>query len=81
MGDVTFQLNGRPASAEAGSSVAAAVLANGVRAFRRSVTGEPRGPVCAMGICYECRLSIDGRAHQKSCQITLAAGMVVQTDE
>jgi sarcosine oxidase subunit alpha len=78
--DVSFILNGKPARAAAGSSVAVATLANGVTAFRRSVTGEPRGPLCGMGICFECRLKIDGRSHQKSCQIPLAAGMVVSTD-
>jgi hypothetical protein len=34
-----------------------------------------------MGICFECRLTIDGVLHQKSCQITLVSGLVVQTDE
>jgi hypothetical protein len=52
-----------------------------VTEFRRSATGQPRGPLCGMGICYECRLTIDGRPHQKSCQVVLAAGMVVQCDE
>ena len=75
-----FTLNGRPATGPAGGSVAVAVLANGVTAFRRSVTGEPRAPLCGMGVCYECRLTIDGRPHQKSCQVPLAAGMVVVTD-
>jgi len=79
--DIAFTLNGRPAAAAAGCSVAVAVLVNGVTEFRRSVTGQPRGPVCGMGICYECRVTIDGRPHQKSCQVPLAPGMVVQCDE
>jgi hypothetical protein len=79
--DIGFTLNGRPATAAAGCSVAVAALANGVTEFRRSATGQPRGPLCGMGICYECRLTIDGRPHQKSCQVVLAAGMVVQCDE
>ena len=33
-----------------------------------------------MGICYECRVTIDGRAHAKSCQIPCAEGMEVRTD-
>jgi len=78
--EVTFTLNGRPAVAAAGASVAVAALANGVKTFRRSVTGEPRAPLCGMGICYECRLKVDGRSHQKSCQITVLPGMVVQID-
>ena len=35
--------------------------------LRRSVTGEPRGVLCAMGICYECRLAVDGVAHRRAC--------------
>ena len=78
--DVAFTLNGRPAAAIAGSSVAVALIANGVTQFRRSVSGESRAPLCGMGICYECRLTIDGRPHQKSCQIIVASGMAVETD-
>lgn len=78
---ISFSLNGLPVEAVAGSSVAAAVLSNGVRTFRRSVDGQPRGALCGMGICYECRLTIDGRPHEKSCQVVLVAGMAVRTDE
>ena len=78
---VDFLLNGKPAAAEAGVSVAVAVLSSGVTAFRRSVAGESRAPLCGMGICFECRLTIDGRPHRTSCQTVLAAGMAVTTDE
>ncbi len=42
----------------------------GTRAFvtlRRSATGEPRGPLCGMGTCFECRVTIDGVPHRRSC--------------
>ncbi len=78
---VAFTLNGQPVTAAAGSSVAAAVMANGVTAFRKSVSGEDRAPLCGMGICFECRLTIDGQPQQKSCQIVLTEGMAVKTDE
>jgi sarcosine oxidase subunit alpha len=78
---ITFTLNGQPARAQSGCSVAVAVLSNGVTTFRRSVTGESRAPLCGMGICYECRLTIDGQPHQKACQVVVTPGMVVQTDD
>jgi sarcosine oxidase subunit alpha len=78
---ISFTLNGKSVQAAEGISVAAAVLNQNVTAFRRSVTGQPRGPLCGMGICFECRLSIDGQAHQKSCQVPLVREMVVVTDE
>jgi hypothetical protein len=62
-----------------GTTVAAAVLIAGVAGFRRSVTGEPRGPLCGMGICYECRVTINGDAHARSCQIVCKPGMQVVT--
>ncbi len=68
-------------AADSGSSVAAAVLANGITHFRRSVAHEPRAPLCGMGICFECRLTINDEPNQKSCQIVLTEGMSVKTDE
>ncbi len=46
--------------------------------YRRSVSGEPRGPLCGMGICFECRVTIDGREHCRSCQVPAAEGMEVR---
>lgn len=78
---IRFTLNGKPAEACAHSTVAAALLSLGVTSFRRSMTGDSRAPLCGMGICFECRVTINGRPHQKSCQIPLASGMEVSTDE
>jgi sarcosine oxidase subunit alpha len=61
--------------------VAAAVLQAGITSFRRSVSGEPRGPLCGMGICFECRVRIEGAAHVRSCQTLCENGMDVRTDE
>jgi hypothetical protein len=60
--------------------VSAAVALAGESAFRVSVSGEARGPLCGMGICFECRVTIDGRAHQRACQILCQPGMQVWTD-
>jgi hypothetical protein len=59
MPDVSITVNGVEVSVKQGTTVAAAVLIAGETAFRRSVSGEPRGPLCGMGICYECRVSIN----------------------
>lgn len=78
---VRMEIDGRDVSVPAGTTVAAAVLRAGVDGFRRSVTGEPRGPLCAMGICFECRVTIDGVGHARSCQIVCREGMSVRTDD
>jgi len=64
----------------AGTSVAAAILNSGRAKARRSVIGEARGPLCGMGICYECRASVDGVVHVRSCMVPCADGMVIETD-
>jgi len=82
MGDaIEIFVDGRRHSVRPGVSVAAALLETGVRAFRVSVTGEPRAPVCGMGICHECRVTIDGVAHRRSCMVQVAGGMHVTTGE
>ena len=78
-GRVTLTIDGRPVSVPAGASVAAAVAAAGVTAIRHSVTGAARAPLCGMGICHECRVTIDGEPHRLACQTACAEGMRVET--
>jgi D-hydroxyproline dehydrogenase subunit gamma len=76
---VTLSVNGKPITVAAGAMVSTAVALAGAL-FRRSVTGEPRAPLCGMGICFECRVTLDGREHCRSCQVECAEGMEVRTD-
>ncbi len=78
---VQIRVNGQPVSVPAGSVVAAAVAQAGLMRFRRSVLGQPRGPLCGMGICLECRVTINGQPHCRSCQTLCAEGMEVRTDD
>lgn len=76
---VTVIVDGRAVRVDEGTTVAAALLNAGVTAFRHSVTGEARAPLCGMGICFECRVTIDGVEHCRSCQTLCADGMRVTT--
>lgn len=78
--EFTITIDGRQTRVANGTTVAAAVLNAGIFGFRRSVSGESRAPLCGMGICFECRLTIDGSTHAKSCQILCREGMRVETD-
>lgn len=78
---IILKINGEDVSVTPGTTVAAAIMMIGTVRFRRSVTGEPRGPLCGMGICYECRVTIDGHPHTKSCQLPCRDGMDVKSDE
>ncbi|MBN3811990.1 2Fe-2S iron-sulfur cluster-binding protein [Paraburkholderia sp. Ac-20347] len=79
---VVLDVDGRSVRVAAGSSVVAAIAhaaSDGVVATRRSVTGALRGPLCGMGVCQECRVTIDGVAHRLACQTVCAEGMNVVT--
>jgi sarcosine oxidase subunit alpha len=75
----TFRVDGREITALAGTTVAAALLNAGHVRFRTGVGGAPRGPLCAMGTCFECRVTIDGLPHRRSCLEPCREGMEVTT--
>jgi predicted molibdopterin-dependent oxidoreductase YjgC len=78
-GRVTIVVDGVDIRAEAGSMLASAMLAAGVTAFRKSVSGEPRAPLCGMGVCQECRVRVNGMAHTRACMVPCEQGMEVTT--
>ena len=72
-------VDGERVSTVSGITVAAMLLNVGKNAFRASISGESRGPVCGMGVCYECRVAINGNAHQRACMRVVAEGMRIET--
>lgn len=78
-GTVRFIFEGRPVEARAGDSVAAALLAAGVLAFRETpVSGAPRGPWCMMGVCFDCLVTVDGVGGRQACMTPAREGMRVE---
>lgn len=77
---VKVSVNGLWIEVVPGTTVAAAMMTVGAPS-RRSVGGQVRGPLCGMGICYECRAEVDGKRHIRSCQVVCEPGMQVKTDE
>lgn len=75
---IQIKINGAPVAVESGSTVAA-VLAMHHIACRTSITGQPRGPLCAMGICFECRATVNGIDHRRTCQVLCEPGMDIVT--
>jgi sarcosine oxidase subunit alpha len=74
---ISLRINNKTVSVAEGSTVATAIFVSHAESFRRSVSSEPRFPFCGMGICFECRVTINGVKHQKSCQILAEEGMVI----
>jgi D-hydroxyproline dehydrogenase subunit gamma len=77
----SMRVNGSAVEVVPGMTVAVALMAAGRSAVRKSVNGLPRGPLCGMGICFECRVTVDGEAHVKGCQALCRPGMEVEVDE
>ncbi len=78
--EIHLRIDGREVSVPPGTVVAAAVARLGQARFRRAVKGDARGPLCGMGICMECRVTINGEPHARSCQIECSRDMEVRTD-
>ena len=80
---VSFEIlvDGVAIEAREGTTVAAALWNAGRPILRRSVGGEPRGVLCAMGICFECRVTVDGAAHRRACLERCRPGMKVATGD
>ena len=77
---VEILANGKPLQVAPGVTVAAALMNAGIAGFRTSVSGEQRGPLCGMGICQECRVTINDRLQLRSCLVLVEAGMRIETD-
>jgi len=77
---VRLTFDGRPVEAFDGESVAAALLAGGVRATRLTRRGgRPRGLFCAIGACHDCLVRVDGSGPVRACLTPVRDGMTVTT--
>ncbi len=79
MPEISVRINGETITVPDGTLVAAAILRAG-QVCRRSVTNEPRGPLCGMGICFECRATVNGVPYVRTCQRPCEPGMEIKTD-
>jgi D-hydroxyproline dehydrogenase subunit gamma len=77
---VRVSIDGRTLEVPEGSTVAAALAASlGIAGTRTSVTGMSRTALCGMGVCQECRVTIDGCAHILACQTLCRDGQIIET--
>ena len=79
---VEIYINGKAFTAYEGDTVLAALVASGHKSLRHSrKIGEPRGPLCGMGVCYECLVTINQRPNQRACMTEVEDGMEILTGE
>lgn len=76
---VTLQVQGQAVTARAGDTLAMALLNAGVVAFRHTpVSGQPRAPLCLMGVCFDCLVEVDGQQNVQACMVEVREGMQVR---
>lgn len=78
---VEILVDGEPVHVRAGATLAAALLAAGHWRFRQSVRGDARGPLCGMGVCFECGVTVNGVMHRRACLEPVTPGMEVRTGD
>lgn len=77
---LTFTCDGRQVKARPGEMIAAALIANGITAFRKTNRFHtPRGIFCGIGQCNDCVMIVDGVPNVRTCVTPVREGMVVRT--
>jgi len=78
---ITIQINGKETEVCEGDTVLAALVASGYKSLKKSrKLNEDRGPVCGMGVCYECQVIINGVPNQRACMAEVEEYMTVLTN-
>ncbi|WP_432074645.1 (2Fe-2S)-binding protein [Streptomyces wuyuanensis] len=78
--EITF--DGRPVPALPGQSIAAALWAAGILAWRTTRDGgAPRGAFCGIGACYDCLATVNGRPNRRACLVPARPGDVITTQK
>ncbi|MDG1859669.1 MAG: (2Fe-2S)-binding protein [Emcibacteraceae bacterium] len=78
--EITFYFEGEKFSGFEGESISAALLRAGILNLRTSPSGKARGMFCAMGVCQECVVEVDGKKLE-SCRTLLSEGLNVMRAE
>lgn len=75
---VELRIDGKPVQGRAGETIGSLLAAIGRRCVRRSPhRHDPRGVYCAMGVCHECLVTVNGRPNVRACVTAIEAGQEI----
>ena len=70
---ISFRYDGAALTAPAGSTIAAALIGNGILAWRTTRRrGEPRGLFCGIGYCQDCLVDVNASTAVRACQVPVS---------
>lgn len=76
---VTIIFEGEEIEAYEGEPIAAALLAAGIKVFRKTKKRkDPRGPFCGIGLCTDCIMKVNGEPNVRTCITPVEDGMVIE---
>ena len=79
---VTVTVNSQSVTAPEGQTVwATMALAGQLTTRKAALSGEGRSAFCAMGVCFECLIQINGMPNQQACLRQVSDGMHIRTQD
>ena len=76
---IRFYFEGKPLHGFEGDTIAAALVANGIKVFRHTDRlHRPRGFFCAVGKCSSCLMVVDGQPNTMVCMEPLRPNVRVE---
>ena len=75
--DITIFINEKPTKAMSGETAAAVLLRENIHAVHTAPNGEPRGPYCMMGVCFDCMIILENGQSEQACQIDATEGLKI----
>lgn len=78
---VIIKVDGKEVEAFGGEPIAAALMARGIKVFRKTrKKKQPRGVFCAIGRCTDCIMTVDGMPNVRTCVTSVKDGMEIWTE-
>ena len=80
--DVIIYVDGKEYNVRRGEMIAAALMANGIRVFRKTIKHNlPRGIFCGIGRCTDCVMTVNGIPNVRTCVTPVEDGMKIETQK
>lgn len=79
---VRIEVDGKTIEAYEGETIAAALMASGIKGFRYTKKNhDPRGIYCGIGYCTDCMMTVNGEPNIRTCMTMVEDGMKIKTQD